>query len=239
MDNMPSETHSKVPVIEAQGLWKIYNEGTPAQVNALSDINLKVMEGEFVAIQGASGSGKSTLLNLMGCLDNPSRGKLFIDGKDVAKMGQDALAKVRREKIGFIFQSFNIIPSLTAIQNVELPMAFSGIGVEQRAQKAKSLLSGVDMGHRIDHKPNQLSGGEVQRVAIARALGNDPVLILADEPTGNLDSKRAAEIMEILCSLHSQGKTIVMITHEANLARCAERRIFLKDGMIEKEEKLR
>jgi putative ABC transport system ATP-binding protein len=236
---MADDTRSKTPVIEAIGLWKIYNEGTHAQVDALRDINIRVMEGEFVAIQGASGSGKSTLLNLMGCLDVPTRGKLTIDGKDIVRMKDDALATIRRKKIGFVFQSFNIIPSLTALQNVELPMAFAGVDVEDRTRKAKALLAKVDMVDRVDHKPNELSGGEVQRVAIARALANDPVLLLADEPTGNLDSKRAAEIMEILCGLHSDGKTIIMITHESNLARCAQRRIILKDGMVEKEEKLK
>ena len=230
---------SGIPVIEAAGLWKIYKEGTHAEVNALRDISFKVMEGEFVAIQGASGSGKSTLLNLMGCLDVPTRGKLMIDGKDIARMSDDALAALRRKKIGFVFQSFNIIPSLTALQNVELPMSFAGVGVSERTKTAKALLAKVDMADRMDHKPNELSGGEVQRVAIARALANNPVLLLADEPTGNLDSKRASEIMAILCSLHSEGKTIIMITHEANLARCAERRMILKDGMIEKEDKLK
>jgi putative ABC transport system ATP-binding protein len=226
-------------VIEAKDLWKIYNEGTHAEVDALCNINLRVEEGEFVAIQGASGSGKSTLLNLMGCLDVPTRGSLSIDGKDISKMGQDQLAEIRRNKLGFVFQSFNIIPSLTAIQNVELPMAFAGIGGEERTERAKDLLAKVDMAGRLNHKPAELSGGEVQRVAIARALANNPVVLLADEPTGNLDTKRAGEIMDILTDLHKEGRTIVMITHEPTLARRTGRIIVLKDGKVEKQEKIR
>jgi len=219
-------------VVECTKLYKTYNAGTPAQVNALCDINLSIREGEFVAVQGASGSGKSTLLNCIGCLDVPTSGSVCIDGQDVSKLSEDGLALVRRKKVGFVFQTFNIIPSLTALQNVELPMVFAGMPAAERARKAVETLEKVGLGGRMGHKPNELSGGEVQRVAIARALVNDPKLILADEPTGNLDSKTSAEVIEVLRKLNSEGRTIVMITHDANIAAHAERQIYLKDGKI-------
>jgi len=219
-------------VVECTKLYKTYNAGTPAQVNALCDINLSILEGEFVAVQGASGSGKSTLLNCIGCLDVPTSGSVYIDGQDVSKLSEDGLALVRRKKVGFVFQTYNVIPSLTALQNVELPMVFAGMPAAERARKAVETLEKVGLGGRMDHKPNELSGGEVQRVAIARALVNDPKLILADEPTGNLDSKTSAEVIEVLRKLNSEGRTIVMITHDANIAAHAERQIYLKDGKI-------
>jgi putative ABC transport system ATP-binding protein len=219
-------------VVECTKLYKTYNAGTPAQVNALCDINLSIREGEFVAVQGASGSGKSTLLNCIGCLDVPTSGSVHIDGQDVSKLSEDGLALVRRKKVGFVFQTFNIIPSLTALQNVELPMVFAGLPAAERAAKAVETLEKVGLGGRMDHKPNELSGGELQRVAIARALVNDPKLILADEPTGNLDSKTSAEVIQVLRKLNSEGRTIVMITHDANIAAAAERQIYLKDGKI-------
>jgi putative ABC transport system ATP-binding protein len=219
-------------VVECTKLFKTYNAGTPAQVNALCDINLSIREGEFVAVQGASGSGKSTLLNCIGCLDVPTSGSVHIDGQDVSKLSEDGLALVRRKKVGFVFQTFNIIPSLTALQNVELPMVFAGMPAAERAAKAVETLEKVGLGGRMDHKPNELSGGELQRVAIARALVNDPKLILADEPTGNLDSKTSAEVIEVLRKLNAEGRTIVMITHDANIAAHAERQIYLKDGKI-------
>ncbi|MFH1623185.1 MAG: ABC transporter ATP-binding protein [Candidatus Aenigmatarchaeota archaeon] len=222
----------RAPVVECRDVHKVYNAGTPAQVNALCGIDLVVREGEFVAVQGASGSGKSTLLNCMGCLDVPTTGKVYIDGKDVSKLDEDELALVRRKKIGFVFQTFNIIPSLTALQNVELPMTFAGMRPTERARKAEDPLAKVGLGKRVHHRPNELSGGEVQRVAIARALVNDPKLVLADEPTGNIDSKTSAEIMGILRKLNSEGRTIVMITHDPAIARHAKRKIYIKDGKI-------
>jgi len=219
-------------VVECTKLCKTYNAGTPAQVNALCDINLSIREGEFVAVQGASGSGKSTLLNCIGCLDVPTSGSVCIDGQDVSKLSEDGLALVRRKKVGFVFQTFNIIPSLTALQNVELPMVFAGMPAAERVRKAVETLEKVGLGGRMDHKPNELSGGELQRVAIARALVNDPKLILADEPTGNLDSKTSVEVIEVLRKLNAEGRTIVMITHDANIAAAAERQIYLKDGKI-------
>lgn len=220
------------PIIECRGIWKIYNEGTPAEVRALQDVSIKIGKGEFVAIQGPSGSGKSTLLHAIGCLDTPTRGKVLIDGQDISKMSQNELALIRRKKIGFVFQFFNVIPSLTALQNVELPMVFNNIGEEKRKRKARQLLEKVGLGKRVDHKPSELSGGETQRVAIARAMANDPVLVLADEPTGNLDSKSGKEIIDIFTKLNKEGRTVAVITHDSYIARYAKRKISIKDGMI-------
>jgi len=219
-------------IIECKNVWKIYNEGTRAEVRAVQDINLKISNGEFVAIQGVSGSGKSTLLHCLGCLDTPTRGKVYIEGKDISKLSEDELALIRRKKIGFVFQFFNIIPSLTALQNVELPMIFSGIDKTKRTRKAKALLQKVGLGKRLAHKSSELSGGETQRVAIARALANDPILLMADEPSGNLDSKSGKEIIDIFNKLNSEGKTVVVITHDPAIARHAKRKIKIKDGMI-------
>jgi putative ABC transport system ATP-binding protein len=222
------------PVVECRQLVKTYNAGTPAQVDALCGVSLAVGDGEFVAIRGASGSGKSTLLSCIGCLDVPTSGKVYIDGRDVSKLGEDGLALVRREKIGFIFQTFNVIPSLTALENVELPMIFAGVPAGRRRAKAIGLLEKVGLGKRVGHKPAEMSGGEVQRVAVARALVNDPKLILADEPTGNLDSKNSAEVMGMLRKLNEdEGRTIVMITHDAAVAAYARREIVIKDGRID------
>jgi len=219
-------------IIECKNVWKIYNEGTRAEVRAVQDINLKISNGEFVAIQGVSGSGKSTLLHCLGCLDTPTRGKVYIEGKDISKLSEDELALIRRKKIGFVFQFFNIIPSLTALQNVELPMIFSGIDKTKRTRKAKALVQTVGRGKRLDHKSSELSGGETQRVAIARALANDPILLMADEPSGNLDSKSGKEIIDIFNKLNSEGKTVVVITHDPAIARHAKRKIKIKDVMI-------
>jgi len=219
-------------VVECENVSKTYNVGTPAQVNALCGIDLVVHEAEFVAVQGASGSGKSTLLNCIGCLDVPTSGKVRIDGQDVSKLKENELALVRRRKIGFVFQTFNIVPTLTALQNVELPMVFAGMPEAERLERAKALLEKVGLGKRMNHRPNELSGGEVQRVAIARALVNDPKLVLADEPTGNLDSRTSEEIMAMMRALNEEGRTIVMITHDAAIAAHAKRKIYLKDGKI-------
>ncbi|MHC4749516.1 MAG: ABC transporter ATP-binding protein [Planctomycetota bacterium] len=220
------------PLLECRKVWKIYNEGTPAEVRAIQDVNIKIKRGEFVAIQGPSGSGKSTLLHCIGCLDTPTRGKIFIGGDDTSKMSQDQLALIRRKKIGFVFQFFNIIPTLTALQNVELPMVFNNMDEAARRRKAKQLLEKVGLGKRINHKSSELSGGETQRVAIARALANDPIIVFADEPTGNLDSKSGREVIDIFTKLNKEGRTVAVITHDAYVARYAKRKIRLKDGMI-------
>jgi putative ABC transport system ATP-binding protein len=219
-------------IIECKNVWKIYNEGTRAEVRAVQNINLKISNGEFVAIQGVSGSGKSTLLHCLGCLDTPTRGKVYIEGEDISKLSEDELALIRRKKIGFVFQFFNIIPSLTAMQNVELPMIFSGVDKTKRTKKTKQLLEKVGLGKRMNHKSSELSGGETQRVAIARALANDPILLMADEPTGNLDSKSGKEIIDIFNKLNIEGRTIVVITHDPAIAKYAKRKIRIKDGMI-------
>ena len=221
-----------VPLIELKDVWKIYKLGD-VNVNALQGINLKIKKGEFVSLLGKSGSGKSTCLNLVGCLDYPSKGKIYLDGQDIGCLTESDLAVIRGKKIGFIFQSFNLIPSLTALGNVMLPLVFQGVDENERVIKAKRLLDMVEMGNRFGHSPSKLSGGEQQRVAIARALINDPDLVLADEPTGNLDSKTGKIVLDILKGLNvKHGKTIVMVTHDKQLANYAKRKIFLKDGMV-------
>ena len=223
---------NKRKIIECKNVWKVYNEGTAAEVRALQGVNLKILEKDFAAIQGVSGSGKSTLLHCIGCLDIPTRGKVYIEDEDISKMSEDKLALVRRKKIGFVFQSFNVIPSLTALQNVELPMIFSGLDSAKRKKKAKELLEKVGLDKRLKHKPSELSGGEIQRVAIARALANDPILLLADEPTGNLDSKSGREVINIFNTLNSEGRTVVIITHDPSITKYAKRRIKIRDGRI-------
>jgi putative ABC transport system ATP-binding protein len=219
------------PIIKLQDVWKIYKLGD-VDVNALKGINLEIMKGEFLVILGVSGSGKSTTLNLIGCLDLPSRGKVYLDSNDISKLSESALAQIRGRKIGFVFQTFNLIPALNSLENVALPMAFQGVDAAYRIKKARELLIKVGLGHRMNHSPNKLSGGERQRVAIARALVNDPEIILADEPTGNLDSETGTEIINILTDLHKEGRTIVMITHEAGYTKLAQRVCHLKDGQI-------
>lgn len=221
-------------LIELHNVEKEYVMGD-VKLRVLKGINLKVKKSEIVAITGPSGSGKSTMLHILGCLDRPTKGKVIIDGVDVSKLDDDSLAKIRREKIGFIFQFFNIIPIFTALENVELPMIFSKR--PDRMERAKELLKAVGLQQRMSHHPSQLSGGETQRVAIARALANDPKLILADEPTGNLDSKYGEEIMDILIKLNKEkGTTLLLITHDISVAKYAERIIRLKDGMIVRGE---
>jgi len=218
-------------VIELKDICKDYGTGE-SKVKAVCDVNLNIRKSEIVAIMGPSGSGKSTLLDILGCLDRPTRGKVFIDGVDVSKLDENELAKIRREKIGFIFQFFYLIPSLTALKNVELPMTFLG-NVKDKEIKSKELLKMVGLEDRMNHRPNQLSGGESQRVAIARALANDPQIILADEPTGNLDSNSGKEIMDILTKLNKErGVSLIIVTHDPNIARHAKRIINLKDGAI-------
>lgn len=203
------------------------------EVPALRGITLSVARGEFVSMMGPSGSGKSTLMNLIGCLDRPTSGRVFIDGKDISKLNDNALAEIRRKKIGFVFQQFNLIPRLTSLENVTLPMWFAGVEKKRRIKKAVALLEGVGLRKRLEHKPTELSGGERQRISIARALANDPEIILADEPTGNLDSKSGNEIIELLESLNREGRTIIMVTHDPDYGGRAQRMIKMKDGLIE------
>lgn len=221
-------------VIQMENLTKIYDTGK-IQVKALNNINLSVDKNEYVAIMGASGSGKSTLMNIIGCLDRATSGSYILDGEDVSKLNDQQLAEIRNKKIGFVFQSFNLLPRLTALKNVELPMLYAGIPGSKRIQLAEYALERVGLKDRMDHKPNELSGGQNQRVAIARALVNGPSIILADEPTGNLDSKSSIEIMDIFGSLNKEGVTIVMVTHEKELAAYTKRNVVFKDGEIVKD----
>jgi len=224
-------------VIKIEDVWKIYKMGD-VEVPALRGLNLEIKKGEFVAVMGPSGSGKSTAMNMIGCLDIPTKGRIFLDGKDISRLSESDLAQIRGKKIGFIFQQFNLIQTLTALENVMLPMTFQGIPAGNRKEKAIELLKLVELDQRMDHKPSELSGGQQQRVAIARALANDPEVILADEPTGNLDSKTGMLVMDFLKKMHNtQCKTIVLVTHDVNVAEHAERIEFLRDGAIVRTEK--
>lgn len=224
----------KEKIFELRDVWKTYfMKGV--ETNALRGVDIEIKKGEYIAILGPSGCGKSTLMHVMGCLDTPTKGKVSVGGKDVSELSDDELAKIRREKIGFVFQAYNLIPGLTAAENVALPMRFSGYGISESQKKAKELLKKTGLEKRTDHKPNELSGGEQQRVAIARSLVNDPEAILADEPTGNLDTEAGREIFELLEDLHKKtGKTIVVVTHDIKLAKRAHREIEMIDGKIVK-----
>lgn len=224
-------------IIQIENLTKIYDTGK-IQVKALANVNLNVNKNEYVAIMGASGSGKSTLMNIIGCLDRMTSGSYVLDRKDVSKLNDHQLAEIRNKKIGFVFQSFNLLPRLTALKNVELPMIYAGIPSSKRIEMAKTALDKVGLKDRMNHKPNELSGGQNQRVAIARALVNNPAIILADEPTGNLDSKSSIEIMDIFKNLNDEGVTIVMVTHEPDLAALTKRNVVFKDGVIIKDSVL-
>lgn len=222
-------------VIKTEGLAKVYEMGAE-QVHALRGVDLQIRKGEYVAIMGPSGSGKSTLMNLIGCLDSPSSGKYWLAGKLVSELDDDELAYIRNKEIGFVFQTFNLLPRATALHNVELPLIYNGTPAEERIEKAKLALERVDLTSRMSHKPNELSGGQRQRVAIARALVNSPSIVLADEPTGNLDSKTGEEIMALFENLHGQGNTIILVTHESDIARHAHRVIYIRDGKIASDE---
>ena len=221
-------------LIETRDLWKTYTMGEE-EIHALRGVSIQIERGEYVAIMGPSGSGKSTLMNLIGCLDTPSKGSYLLNEKEVAEMNDDELAQIRNEEIGFVFQTFNLLPRATALHNVELPLIYAGVSGKARQEKAKQALEKVDLMSRASHRPNELSGGQRQRVAIARALVNDPSILLADEPTGNLDSKTGNEIMGVFERLHTSGNTIVLVTHEADIAAYAHRTIHIRDGQVEKD----
>lgn len=224
-------------IIQITGVKKIYDLGR-AKVHALDGVDLRIYENDYVAIMGPSGSGKSTLMNMLGCLDTPSEGQYYFGGEDVAKMDDDALADIRNRRIGFVFQSFNLLPRATILRNVELPLVYAGLAKKERAERAKTALEQVGLGDRIEHRPNELSGGQRQRVAIARALVTEPSIILADEPTGNLDSKTGEEIMQLFEGLYEKGNTIILVTHEEYIAQHARRLVRLRDGLIESDESI-
>jgi putative ABC transport system ATP-binding protein len=218
-------------LIEAQDLWRTYAMGAE-EIHALRGVSFTIKAGEYLAVMGPSGSGKSTLMNLVGCLDTPTRGTYVLRGKEVSQMNDDELAAVRNREIGFVFQTFNLLPRATALHNVELPMVYAGISKEERLERARRALDMVDLGDRVSHRPNELSGGQRQRVAIARALVMGPSILLADEPTGNLDSATGEEIMRLFDRLHQEGNTIILVTHERDLAEHARRTLFIRDGQI-------
>jgi putative ABC transport system ATP-binding protein len=223
-----------LPLIEILDLWKTYTMGTE-EVHALRGVSVEIERGDYVAIMGPSGSGKSTLMNLIGCLDSPTKGSYRLNGKRVSDMNDNELARIRNEEIGFVFQTFNLLPRASALQNVALPLVYAGVGSQDREVRARAALEKVDLLSRMTHRPNELSGGQRQRVAVARALVNNPSLLLGDEPTGNLDSKTGAEIMALFARLHQAGNTIVLVTHEAEVAAFAPRVLQLRDGEVEKD----
>jgi putative ABC transport system ATP-binding protein len=221
-------------LIDTHDLWKTYVMGSE-EIHALRGVSIQIERGEYVAIMGPSGSGKSTLMNLIGCLDTPSKGTYMLNGKRVSDMNDNELARIRNEEIGFVFQTFNLLPRASALHNVELPLVYAGVRAKDRQERARAALDKVELGTRMTHRPNELSGGQRQRVAIARALVNNPSILLADEPTGNLDSKTGAEIMALFNRLHQAGNTIVLVTHEPDVAAFARRAIYLRDGQVEKD----
>jgi len=225
-------------LIRTEDLWKTYDMGAVA-VQALCGISFEIRRGEYVAIMGPSGSGKSTLMNLIGCLDTPTRGKYWLNSRQVGELSDDELAYIRNKEIGFVFQTFNLLPRATALHNVELPLIYNGTPAEERLERAQEALQRVDLADRMTHKPNELSGGQRQRVAIARALVNSPSIILADEPTGNLDSATGVEIMNLFDRLQSEGHTIILVTHEHDIAARAHRIVHIRDGKIDRDERVR
>jgi len=226
------------PIIQLKGISKIYEMGD-SEVNALSDVDLKIERGDFLVIVGPSGSGKSTMMNLVGALDFASKGDIFLDEQNIEHLTESGLAQIRGKKIGFVFQTFNLIPTLTAIENIALPMIFQGISKEERIQRAEKILGQVKLTHRRTHLPNELSGGERQRVAIGRALANDPEVILADEPTGNLDTKTGLEIIKIFTELNKKGKTIIIVTHDLDIIKYAQKVLKIRDGRIVEQRKVK
>lgn len=231
---MNIENIARKVIIELAGIKKLYQIGEQ-QVAALNGIDLKIYQGEFAALMGPSGSGKSTLMNILGCLDRPTCGSYKLDGKEIAHLTDDELARTRNKKIGFVFQNFNLLSKISALDNVALPLIYAGMSLKERKEKAHYYLKAVGLDDRADHKPSELSGGQRQRVAIARALVNDPSIIMADEPTGNLDTKSTKEIMDIFINLHEQGKTMILVTHEPDIAACASRQLLVVDGKITKD----
>jgi putative ABC transport system ATP-binding protein len=242
LDSMSSEETAQTTarptgdVIVVEDLWRTYDMGLEQQVQALRGISMRIKHNEYVAIMGPSGSGKSTLMNLIGCLDTPSKGKYWLNGQLVSELDDDQLARIRNKEIGFVFQTFNLLARASSLHNVELPLIYNGTPAAIRLERAKESLTNVGLGARMNHKPNELSGGQRQRVAIARALVNKPSIILADEPTGNLDSKTGVEIMALFDSLHSGGNTIVLVTHEPDIAEYAHRVVHIRDGQIYSDE---
>ena len=230
--------HDASALISMRDIWKTYEMGTE-QVHALHGVSFDVPKGEYIAIIGPSGSGKSTLMNLIGCLDSPSKGEYWLNGKNVSEMDDDELARIRNQEVGFVFQTFNLLARATALHNVELPLIYGGISSSQRHEMAKKALASVDLTDRMMHRPNELSGGQRQRVAIARALVNHPSILLADEPTGALDSHTSMEIMDLFERLHSEGNTIIVVTHEHDIAARAHRVVSIRDGLIEKDERIK
>ena len=225
-----------MPILELNDIWKTYRMGE-VEVHALREVTLSFQKGEYAAIMGPSGSGKTTLLNILGCLDLPTRGAYRLGGENISTLSDNQLSEVRSRKIGFIFQSYNLIPQLTVIENIEVPLYYQGWSEHDSSARARELAERVGLGERIGHRPTELSGGQQQRVAIARSLAGDPLFLLADEPTGNLDSKTGVEIMDLLDDLHAQGKNIITVTHDVYVAKHAERIIHLADGRIAKEER--
>ncbi len=234
---MSASDNGKEILIKTEDLWKTYHMGAE-EIHALRGVSFEIRRGEYVAIMGPSGSGKSTMMNLIGCLDTPSQGKYFLNNRLVSDMNDDELARIRNKEIGFVFQTFNLLPRATALHNVELPLIYNGTPSTERKERAIRSLQAVELGDRMYHKPNELSGGQRQRVAIARALVNNPSIILADEPTGNLDSATSADIMNLFNTLHARGNTIVLVTHEPDIALNAHRVIRLHDGRVERDELL-